>query len=134
MYSTDWKIQQSRFEDFLKRAFGLSAAGGGDFYYSDNESFRKYFGKFAKKYKFKGAFDGMMHKWETRGEFWGDHRFFQCSRCCTDYTWDSTETINKLIGLWVMIWLYRRIKFQDVPTVVWKPSLGLEDMGIFYII
>ena len=24
---------------------GLSAAGGGDFYYEDNESYRKYFGK-----------------------------------------------------------------------------------------
>ena len=30
-------------------ASGLSAAGGGDFYYEDNASFRKYFGKFAEK-------------------------------------------------------------------------------------
>ena len=33
-------------------AAGLSAAGGGDFYYEDNASFRKYFGKFAEKYQF----------------------------------------------------------------------------------
>lgn len=35
-------------------ASGLSAAGGGDFYYEDNASFRKYFGKFAEKYNSKG--------------------------------------------------------------------------------
>lgn len=118
-------------------ASGLSAAGGGDFYYEDNESYRRYFGKYAERYHFKGAFDGMMRQWDDRGEFWGylatflhttqtapvrkpyldldsllegkdffilttnqdtqfvklypeekvaeiqgDHRFFQCSRCC----------------------------------------------------
>ena len=36
-------------------ASGLSAAGGGDFYYEDNASYRKYFGKFAGKYDFQGA-------------------------------------------------------------------------------
>ena len=29
-------------------ASGLSAAGGGDFYYEDNASYRKYFGKYAE--------------------------------------------------------------------------------------
>lgn len=52
-------------------ASGLSAAGGGDFYYEDNTSYRKYFGKFAEKYGFKGAFDGMFRQWDDRGEFWG---------------------------------------------------------------
>ena len=42
-------------------ASGLSAAGGGDFYYEDNDSYRKYFRPFAEKYHFKGAFAGMMH-------------------------------------------------------------------------
>ena len=51
-------------------ASGLSAAGGGDFYYEDNASFRKYFGKFAAKYHFKGAFDGMMYQWKDRANFW----------------------------------------------------------------
>ena len=46
-------------------ASGLSAAGGGDFYYEDNDSYRKYFRPFAEKYHFKGAFAGMMHPWET---------------------------------------------------------------------
>src|SRR5699024_5015953 len=50
-------------------ASGLSAAGGGDFYYEDNASFRKYFGKFAEKYHFKGAFDGMMRQWDDRTAF-----------------------------------------------------------------
>ncbi|MDD3367948.1 MAG: NAD-dependent protein deacetylase [Lachnospiraceae bacterium] len=52
-------------------ASGLSAAGGGDFYYEDNESYRKYFGKYAEKYGFNGAFDGMMHQYQTREEHWG---------------------------------------------------------------
>ena len=51
-------------------ASGLSAAGGGDFYYEDTPSFRRYFGKFAEKYGFKGAFAGMGHPYKTRGEFW----------------------------------------------------------------
>ena len=46
-------------------ASGLSAAGGGDFYYEDNASFRKYFGKFAKKYHFKGAFATFLHTTQT---------------------------------------------------------------------
>lgn len=52
-------------------ASGLSAAGGGDFYYEDNESYRRYFGPYAEKYGFKGAFDGMFRDWPDRGEFWG---------------------------------------------------------------
>lgn len=52
-------------------ASGLSAAGGGDFYYEDNDSYRKYFRPFAEKYHFKGAFAGMMHPWKTREEYWG---------------------------------------------------------------
>lgn len=52
-------------------ASGLSAAGGGDFYYEDNASYRKYFGKYAEKYGFKGAFDGMFRQWDDRAEFWG---------------------------------------------------------------
>ena len=52
-------------------ASGLSAAGGGDFYYEDNDSYRKYFRPFAEKYHFKGAFAGMGHHWKTREEYWG---------------------------------------------------------------
>lgn len=51
-------------------ASGLSATGGGDFYYDDTPSFRKYFGKFAKAYGFKGAFDGTGRHWEDRDAFW----------------------------------------------------------------
>ena len=58
-------------------ASGLSAAGGGDFYYENNASYRKYFGKFAEKYGFRGAFDGMMHHFETRAEHWGMAPEFQ---------------------------------------------------------
>ena len=51
-------------------ASGLSSAGGGDFYYEDTLSFRRYFGKFAEKYGFQGAFAGMGYPYKTRGEFW----------------------------------------------------------------
>lgn len=134
-------------------ASGLSAAGGGDFYYEDNASFRKYFGKYAQKYGFKGAFDGMFsNRFPTREEHWGyvatflhttqtapvrepyldldillkdkdfhilttnqdtqfiklypedlvseiqgDHRFFQCSRQCTDDTWDAVKPVRQMI-------------------------------------
>ena len=129
-------------------ASGLSAAGGGDFYYEDNASYRKYFGKYAEKYGFKGAFA----HWDSREEFWGymatflhttqhaevrkpyldldavladkeffvlttnqdtqfvklypeskvaqiqgDHRFFQCSRCCTDEVWDAVKPVQEMI-------------------------------------
>lgn len=133
-------------------ASGLSAAGGGDFYYDDNESYRRYFGPFAEKHHFKGAFAGMMHRWDSDNERWGylatflhttqtapvrepyrdlaaildgrdffvvttnqdtqfvkvypesivaeiqgDHRFFQCARCCTDDTWDAVEPVARMI-------------------------------------
>lgn len=133
-------------------ASGLSAAGGGDFYYEDNASYRKYFGKYAEKYHFKGAFAGTSAHWDSREEFWGylatflhttqnapvrepyrnldallmekdffilttnqdtqfmklypeekvseiqgDHRFFQCAKCCTDDTWDAVAPVNEMM-------------------------------------
>lgn len=132
-------------------ASGLSAAGGGDFYYEDNDSYKKYFGPFEKKYHFKGAFAGSMYQWDTREEYWGymatflhttltaparkpyldlneivkdkdffvittnqdtqflrlypeskvaelqgDHRFFQCSRCCHDEVWDAVKPVEEM--------------------------------------
>ncbi len=66
-------VQQIREADcvVVGGASGLSASGGGDFYYEDNASYRKYFRPFAEKYHFKGAFAGMMHRWQTREEYWG---------------------------------------------------------------
>lgn len=52
-------------------ASGLSASGGGDFYYEDNESYRKYFKPFAEKYHFKGAFHGMQYPFSSPNEKWG---------------------------------------------------------------
>jgi NAD-dependent SIR2 family protein deacetylase len=133
-------------------ASGLSAAGGGDFYYAATPSFHRYFGRFEEKYGIKGAFAGMQYPWKTRGEFWaylatflhttqhaplrtpyanlqkilagrshfiittnqdtqaikafpehevaelqGDHRFFQCSRACTDEIWDAVKPVQKMI-------------------------------------
>ncbi len=133
-------------------ASGLSAAGGGDFYYAPTESFYKHFGKFAERYGFRGAFEGSFHRYDKAEDKWaylstflnttlsapvrkpyadleriltdkdyfilttnqdtqaikvfpedkvaeiqGDHRFFQCSRCCTDDTWDATEPVKEMI-------------------------------------
>lgn len=133
-------------------ASGLSAAGGGDFYYSDTPSFYQAFGRFAKKYGVKNAFEGSFRHWDTPNEKWaflatflyttqtapvrepykdldtilkgkdffvlttnqdtqfmklypedkvaeiqGDHRFFQCSRQCTDEVWDAVEPVKKMI-------------------------------------
>lgn len=132
-------------------ASGLSSAGGADFYYSDTPSYRKHFGKYADKYGFQGAFAGMMHRFDSREEYWGylttflhttqtaparkpyldldyllngkdfhiittnqdtqflrlypedkvseiqgDHRFFQCSECCRDETWDAVEPVKEM--------------------------------------
>lgn len=52
-------------------ASGLSAAGGGDFYYDDTPSYKKYFRNFYDKYGFKGAFAGMQYPFESHEEFWG---------------------------------------------------------------
>lgn len=133
-------------------ASGLSAAGGGDFYYEDNATYRRHFGKFAERYGFRGAFEGSFYRWPTAEARWGylatfldatlnaplrkpykdldailaekdffvlttnqdtqfvkiyswektaeiqgDHRFFQCSRCCTDEVWDATEPVSRMI-------------------------------------
>ena len=133
-------------------ASGLSAAGGGDFYYEDNATYRKHFGKFAERYGFRGAFEGSFYRWPTAEARWGylatfldttlnaplrkpckdldailaeknffvlttnqdtqfvkiypwekvaeiqgDHRFFQCSRCCTDEVWDAIEPVSNMI-------------------------------------
>lgn len=133
-------------------ASGLSAAGGGDFYYEASDSYKEYFGKFYDTYGFNGAFAGMHYRWPTREAYWGylatflnttqtasirkpyidldtllqdkeffvittnqdtqfikiyeenkvsqiqgDHRFFQCARCCTDDIWDSVEPVSQMI-------------------------------------
>lgn len=127
-------------------ASGLSAAGGGNFYYEDNATYRRHFGKFAERYGFRGAFEGSFYRWPTAEARWGylatfldttlnaplrepykdldailaekdffvlttnqdtqfvkiypwekvaeiqgDHRFFQCSRCCTDEVWTRSN-------------------------------------------
>ncbi len=134
-------------------ASGLSAAGGGDFYYEPTESFYQHFGKFAERYGFQSAFEGSFHRYDNPEDKWaylatflhttqtapirspyqhlrnildgkdyfilttnqdtqaikafpedkvaqiqGDHRFFQCSRCCTDDTWDAVEPVKEMIA------------------------------------
>lgn len=133
-------------------ASGLSAAGGGDFYYEPTVSFYEHFGKFAERYGFRCAFDGTFHRYNKSEDKWaylatflhttltapvrkpyldlrrmldgkdyfilttnqdtqaikafpedkvaeiqGDHRYFQCSRCCTDDTWDAVKPVEEMI-------------------------------------
>lgn len=157
----DFDVQISHMVDAIREAncilvggaSGLSAAGGGDFYYGDTPSFRKYFGRFAEKYGIRGAFNGTFRHWDTPNEKWaflatflhttqtaplrepykdldallrgrdffvlttnqdtqfmrlypedkvaevqGDHRFFQCSRCCTDEVWDAVAPVEKMVA------------------------------------
>ena len=164
-------------------ASGLSAAGGGDFYYEDNDSYRKYFRPFAEKYHFKGAFAGMMHHWGTREEYWGylatflhttqtapvrhpyldldallkgkdffilttnqdtqfvklypeekvaeiqgDHRFFQCTACCTDDTWDAVKPVADMVAAMGDGTKIPTDLIPVAPTAAVKLSLGCEDM------
>ena len=51
--------------------YGLSAAGGGDFYYEDNETYRRHFGKLAERHGFKGAFEGSFYRRHTAEARWG---------------------------------------------------------------
>lgn len=68
----DRLVQEIRDADcvIVGGASGLSAAGGGNFYYENNDSFKKYFGKFEEVYHFNGAFDGMFRHWDDRAAFW----------------------------------------------------------------
>lgn len=150
----DRLVQEIRDADcvIVGGASGLSAAGGGNFYYENNDSFKKYFGKFEEVYHFNGAFDGMFRHWNDRAAFWaflatflhttltapirapyhdldallkgkdffvittnqdtqfiklypenkvaelqGDHRFFQCTSCCQDDTWDAVQPVEDMI-------------------------------------
>ena len=34
---------------------------------------------------------------EKVSEIQGDHRFFQCSRCCEDDTWDAVKPVEEMI-------------------------------------
>lgn len=173
-------------------ASGLSAAGGGDFYYEDNESYRAHFGKFAEKYGFKGAFEGSFYPWRTPEAKWGylatflnatlsaplrkpyvdldaiigsrdffvlttnqdtqfmkiysqdqvaeiqgDHRFFQCSRCCTDDVWDATVPVAQMIaamgeGLEVPSELVPRCPHCGAEAFPWVRGYGNFLQGALY--
>lgn len=51
-------------------ASGMSAAAG-YIWYTDNESFRHYFGSYAKKYGIDSIFNGFYYRYRTREERWG---------------------------------------------------------------
>ena len=173
-------------------ASGLSAAGGGDFYYEDNATYRRHFGKFAERYGFKGAFEGSFYRWPTAETRWGylatfldttlnaplrepykdldavlaeknffvlttnqdtqfvkiypwekvaeiqgDHRFFQCSRCCTDEVWDATGLVSRMIeamgaGLEVPPQLVPRCPHCGAEAFPWVRGYGNFLQGELY--
>lgn len=173
-------------------ASGLSAAGGGDFYYEDNATYRKHFGKFAERYCFKGAFEGSFYRWPTAEARWGylatfldttlnaplrkpyrdldailaekdffvlttnqdtqfvklypwekvaeiqgDHRFFQCSRCCTDAVWDAVEPVSNMVeamgdGLEVPTELVPRCPHCGAEAFPWVRGYGNFLQGELY--
>ena len=173
-------------------ASGLSAAGGGDFYYEDNATYRRHFGKFAEHYGFRGAFEGSSYRWPTAESRWGylatfldttlnaplrgpykdldailtekdffvlttnqdtqfmkiypwekvaeiqgDHRFFQCSRCCTDEVWDAIEPVSRMVeamgdGLEVPTELVPRCPHCGAEAFPWVRGYGNFLQGELY--
>ena len=173
-------------------ASGLSAAGGGNFYYEDNATYRKHFGKFAERYGFEGAFEGSFYCWPSAESRWGylatfldttlnaplrkpyrdldavlgekdffvlttnqdtqfvkiypwdkvaeiqgDHRFFQCARCCTDEVWDATEPVARMIdamgeGLEVPSELVPRCPYCGGEAFPWVRGYGNFLQGSLY--
>lgn len=173
-------------------ASGLSAAGGGDFYYEDNATYRRHFGKFAERYGFRGAFEGSFYRWPTAEARWGylatfldttlnaplrkpykdldailaekdffvlttnqdtqfmkiypwekvaeiqgDHRFFQCSRCCTDEMWDAVESVSRMVeamgdGLEVPTELVPRCPHCGAEAFPWVRGYGNFLQGELY--
>ena len=176
----------------VRGASGLSAAGGGDFYYEDNATYRRHFGKFAERYGFRGAFrrvvlplahaearwgylatfldttlnaslrepykdlDAILaeknffvlttnqdiqfvkiYPWEKVAEIQGDHRFFQCSRCCTDEVWDAIEPVSNMIeamgdGLEVPAELVPRCPHCGAEAFPWVRGYGNFLQGELY--
>ena len=173
-------------------ASGLSAAGGGDFYYEDNATYRKHFGKFAERYGFKGAFEGSFYRWPTAEARWGylatfrdttlnaplrkpyrdldailaekdffvlttnqdtqfvklypwekvaeiqgDHRFFQCSHCCTDEVWNAVEPVSHMVeamgdGLEVPTGVVPRCPHCGAEAFPWVRGYGNFLQGKLY--
>ena len=111
-------------------ASGLSAAGGGDFYYEDNDSYRKYFRPFAEKYHFKGAFAGMMHPWKTREEYWGYLATFLHTTQTAPVRHSYLDLNALLKGKDFFILTTNQDTFPGVRTAVARLSPGCEDMGI----
>lgn len=38
-----------------------------------------------------------IYPWEKVAEIQGDHRFFQCSHCCTGEVWDAVEPVSRMV-------------------------------------
>ncbi len=51
-------------------ASGMSAAAGHRFYYEEDDTFRRVFGKFADKYGYHNSFDGYYYPYRTPEERW----------------------------------------------------------------
>lgn len=51
-------------------ASGMSSAAGHTFYYQNDDTFKRVFGKFAEKYGFDNAFEGFYYRYRTPEERW----------------------------------------------------------------
>ena len=68
---------------------------------------------------------------EKVSEIQGDHRFFQCSQCCQDETWDAVQPVADMIaamgeGTMVPDELIPRCPHCGAEMFPW-----VKDMGIF---
>ena len=78
-----------------------------------------------------------IYPWEKVAEIQGDHRFLQCSRCCTDEVWDAIEPISRMIeamgdGLEVPSELVPRCPHCGAEAFPWVRGYGNFLQGELY--
>ena len=78
-----------------------------------------------------------IYPWEKVAEIQGDHRFFQCSRCCTDEVWDAIEPVSRMVeamgdGLEVPTELVPRCPHCGAEAFPWVRGYGNFLQGELY--
>ncbi|MGL5494739.1 MAG: hypothetical protein ACRDBK_06285, partial [Collinsella sp.] len=78
-----------------------------------------------------------IYPWEKVAEIQGDHRFFQCSHCCTDEVWDAVEPVSRMVeamgdGLEVPTELVPRCPHCGAEAFPWVRGYGNFLQGALY--
>lgn len=78
-----------------------------------------------------------LYPWEKVAEIQGDHRFFQCSHCCTDEVWNAVEPVSHMVeamgdGLEVPTELVPRCPHCGAEAFPWVRGYGNFLQGELY--